>query len=154
AGDLSGIAAREFSGLTRPVTFPPLKLALVNDWDRKIQLLAEQSAPLPISVLGGVPSWLLVLFDRLKLVTGCRSIAEVWPGLRLVVHGGTKFDPYRRLFRREIGSDEVHFLETYPSSEGFVAVEDPRYRQLRLIPDHGIFFEFVLVEDLGKARAA
>ena len=69
----------------------------------------------------------------------------MWPDLRLVIHGGTKFDPYRDLFRREVGSDAVHFCEVYPCSEGFVATEDPRYGLLRLVPDHGVFFEFVPV---------
>jgi hypothetical protein len=152
AGDLSGIAAREVAAPLRPYTFPPLELALAHDWDQKIQVLAERSARLPVTVLSGVPSWLLVLFDRLRRVTGRDRIADVWPTLRLVVHGGTKFDPYRALFRREIGSGEVHFLETYPCSEGFVATEDPRTGLLRLIPDHGLFFEFVPVEEIDRLR--
>jgi hypothetical protein len=69
--------------------------------------------------------------------------------LRLVVHGGTKFDPYRALFRQELG-DGVQLLETYPCSEGFVATEDPRHNLLRLVPDHGVFFEFVPVAELGQ----
>jgi hypothetical protein len=105
-------------------------------------------------VLTGIPSWLLVLFDRLKQVTGRERIAEIWPALRLVIHGGTKFDPYRALFCREIGSEAVRFLETYPCSEGFVAGEDPRHGLLRLIPDRGIFFEFVPVEELDHPRPA
>lgn len=148
AGDLSGIAAREFPALLRAYTFPPLDLALSEDWDQKVQTLAEQSATLPITVLGGVPSWLLVLFERLRRVTGKSTIQEIWPELRLLIHGGTRFDPYQALFRREIGSDAVRFLDTYPSSEGYVASEDPRYGLLRLIPDHGIFFEFVPVDEL------
>ncbi len=154
AGDLSGIAAREVSALLRPFTFPPLDLALISDWEEKVQVLAERSAALPITVVGGVPSWLLVLFERLKRVTGRDHIADIWPALRLVVHGGTKFEPYRGLFRREIGNSAVRFLEVYPSSEGFIATEDPRHGLLRLLPDHGIFFEFVPVEDLGKDRPA
>lgn len=152
AGDLSGIGVREFPSVLRPYTFPPPDLALLSDWEEKVQQLAERSAALPVTVLTGIPSWLLVLFDRLKRVTGRDRIADIWPTLRLVVHGGTKFDPYRALFQREIGSDTVHFLETYPCSEGFVATEDPRYRLLRLIPDNGIFFEFVPVEELGTDR--
>ena len=81
-------------------------------------------------------------------------MADIWPTLRLVIHGGTSFGPYRSLFRRMMGNDQVHFQETYPASEGFVATEDPRHGLLRLIPDHGIFFEFVPVEDLGKDRPA
>jgi hypothetical protein len=153
-GDLSGIAAREASDLLRPYTFPPLDLALLRDWDRKIQLLAERSAALPVTVVGGVPSWLLLLFERLRQVTGREHLAEVWPTLRVVVHGGAKFDPYCTLFRRLVGSDVVRFLEVYPASEGFVAAEDPRHGLLRLIPDHNVFFEFVPVEDLGTDRPA
>ncbi len=153
-GDLSGIAAREISPVLRPYTFPPLDLGLLTDWERKVTLLAERSARLPITVVSGVPSWLLVLFERLLQVTGKSCLADVWPTLRLVIHGGTRFDPYRALFRKVIGNDAVHFLETYPASEGFVAAEDPRYGLLRLLPDHNVFFEFVPVEDLGKDRPA
>lgn len=154
AGDLSGIAAREVPAFLRPYTFPPEDLALVQDWDQKIQLLAERGAKLPVTAVSGVPSWLLVLFERLKRVTGRERVADIWPMLRLVVHGGTKFDPYRQLFESEIGGPNVRFLETYPCSEGFVATEDPRYELLRLIPDHGIFFEFVPVEELDAVRPA
>jgi hypothetical protein len=154
AGDLSGIVTREAPALLRPFTFPPLELALLKDWEKKMDRLAQRSAPLSITMLSGVPSWLLVLFDRLKQITGKSRIAEVWPSLRLVVHGGTKFEPYRSLFQKEIGSPAVRFLETYPASEGFIATEDPRHNLLRLVPDHNLFFEFVPVEDLGKDRLA
>lgn len=148
AGDLSGIAAREVPALLRPYTFPKLDVALLTDWDRKLELLVERSARLPITLISGVPSWLLTLFERLLQHTGRDCVADVWPTLRVVVHGGTCFDPYRALFRRLIGNDEVQFQETYPASEGFVAAEDPRYGLLRLLPDHDIFFEFVPVEEL------
>jgi hypothetical protein len=153
-GDLSGITVREASALLRPFTFPPEKLALLNDWDEKLRLLAEEAVNLPITMLSGVPSWLLVLFDRLRQLTGHEHIADVWPGLRLVLHGGTRFDSYRDLFRRIIGDPSVHFVETYPASEGFIAAEDPRYGLLRLIPDHNIFFEFIPVEDLEARHPA
>jgi hypothetical protein len=146
-GDLSAIAAVEISGMLRPYTFPPMELSGISDWDRKVQALAEQSANLPITVLSGVPSWMLMLFDRLKKVTGKSTIAEIWPTLRLLIHGGTKFEPYRDVFRKEVGSDRVRFLEVYPCSEGFVATEDPRYDLLRVVPDHGVFFEFVPMEE-------
>jgi hypothetical protein len=154
AGDLSGIAPRELSPLLRPYTFPPLELALLRDWEQKMALLAQHSARLPITVVSGVPSWLLLLFEKLLAVTGRGCVADVWPTLRLVIHGGTKFDPYHALFRKLVGGDAVSFLETYPASEGFVATEDPRYRLLRLVPDHGIFFEFVPVEELHAERPA
>lgn len=152
AGDLSGIAAREINGAMRPYAFPPLELSLLTDWEQKVQRFAEGSVQQPITALSGIPSWMLILFDRLKQMTGKSSIAEVWPDLRLIIHGGTKFDPYRELFRREVGSDRVAFCEVYPCSEGFVATEDPRHQLLRIVPDHDLFFEFVPVEELGNNR--
>jgi hypothetical protein len=147
-GDLSGIAAREVPAMLRPYTFPPLDLALLRDWDRKMDLLAERSLREPITAVGGVPSWLLLLFERLLQITGKKCVAEAWPALRAVIHGGTKFDPYQALFRRLVGSPDVHFHETYPASEGFIACEDPRHDLLRLLPDLGIFFEFVPVAEV------
>jgi hypothetical protein len=153
-GDLSGIVAREASPLLRPFTYPPPELALLGDWDTKLDRLAQEARWLPITMLSGVPSWLLVLFERLRQLTGQAAIADIWPGLRLVIHGGTKFDPYRSLFSDVLGSSQVHFAETYPASEGFIATEDPRHGLLRLVPDHNLFFEFVPVEDLDAPRPA
>jgi hypothetical protein len=152
AGDLSGIAAKELSDVLRPFSFPTLDLALIDDWMKKVEVLAERSCSLPITVFCGNPSWMLVFLDRLKRIANKDRIIDIWPSLELVMHGGVKFDPYRGLFRREIGSDLVAFQEVYPCSEGFVAAEDPRYDLLRLIPDHGIFFEFVPVEELESTR--
>jgi hypothetical protein len=154
AGDLSGIAARTLAGIVQPYTFPPLDLALLADWDEKLARLAEQSVRLPITLVSGVPSWLTALFERVLHVRGKSCIADVWPMLRVVVHGGTKFDPYRAVFRKLVGSESVEYLETYPASEGFVAAEDPRAGSLRLIPDHGVFFEFVPVEELDADEPA
>lgn len=150
AGDLSGIAAKEVFAFLRPYTFPPEDLTLLTDWEQKVTRFAELAAREPVTAISGIPAWMIVLFDRLKQVTGKATVAEAWPDLRLVVHGGTKFDPYRDLFRREIGSDRVGFCEVYPCSEGFIATEDPRYQMLRVVPDHDVFFEFVPVDQLGR----
>jgi hypothetical protein len=142
-GDLSGIAACEVSPFLRPFTFPPLGLALESDWDRKLALFADRSRSQPITLVGGVPSWLLLLFQRLLSETGRSSLIEVWPKLEVVVHGGVNFDPYRETFRTIVGSPRVRMLETYACSEGFIAFGDPRTEQLRLAHDSGIFYEFV-----------
>jgi len=152
AGDLSGIAAKEVLDLVRPYSFPSLELGLIGNWELKMEKLAEQAIREPVTAISGVPSWVLRLFSRIKEISGKSTIAEVWPMLRLVVHGGTSFDPYRAAFEQEIGSDAVKYCEVYPCSEGFIATEDPRYGMLRLIPDHNIFFEFIPIEELGKDR--
>lgn len=153
AGDLSGIAAKELLELLRPYTFPPRDLTLITNWEEKVRRFAELSAREPITALSGVPAWMYVLFARLKEATGKKTVAEAWPDLRLVIHGGTKFDPYRELFKQEIGSDLVKFCEVYPCSEGFIATEDPRENLLRIVPDHDIFFEFVPLDDFDKHGA-
>ncbi len=154
AGDLSGIAAKELRLTGKPYVFPPLELSLIPDWTVKIEKLAERAIREPITAISGVPSWMLKLFDVVKRVSGRKTIAEVWPMLRMLIHGGTKFDSYRNTFREEIGSDGVAFCEVYPCSEGFVATEDPRYKRLRLIPDHGIFFEFIPFDEFENGVLA
>lgn len=151
-GDLSGIAAKELPAFLRPYTFPPLGLALEPDWDRKLTRLAERSRDEPVTLVAGVPSWLLVLFQRLLDLTGKATLAEVWPGLEVVVHGGVKFDPYREAFRNVVGGTRVRFHESYPCSEGFVAFGDPASGLLRLGVDHGLFFEFVPADELASDR--
>lgn len=152
SGDLSGIAAATASPLMRPYTYPPPEIGLLGDWDKKVVLLAEQTAKLPITAISGVPAWILTLFEHLRRVTGKKTIAEIWPRLCLVIHGGARFEPYRKVFREVVGSDAVTFQDTYPASEGYVATEDPRYGMLRLLPDHGIFFEFVPVDELESNK--
>ena len=152
AGDLSGIAAKEVFQLQRSFTFPSLELSLISDWDVKLKKLAEASLNEPISAISGVPSWMLKVFDTVLQVSGKSTLAEAWPQLRMVIHGGTLFDPYREPFRQAIGDDRVKFCEVYPCSEGFLATEDPRFGKLRIIPDHGIFYEFVPVTELDAAK--
>ena len=148
AGDLSGIAAKEVYEVMRPYTFPPYDLTLITNWEEKLTRFAELSVRERITAVSGIPSWMQRLFARVKAITGKQTVAEVWPELRMVVHGGTKFDPFRELFEKEIGSELVKFCEVYPCSEGFIATEDPRYTLLRVVPDHDIFFEFVPVDEL------
>jgi hypothetical protein len=149
-GDLSGITARTARPWLRPYTFPSLELALDPVWDRKLTTLVERSLHEPVTLVSGVSSCLLMLFQRLVERSGKATVAEVWPKLEVVVHGGVKFDPYRSAFASILGSDRIRLQESYPCSEGFIAFGDPATQHLRLIFDHGIFFEFVPVEELGS----
>ncbi len=151
-GDLSGIAAREVSPLLRPFTSPPLEVALESDWDRKLSRIAGLARHQPITLVSGVPSWLLMLFQRLLAETGKSTLIDIWPRLEVIVHGGIKFDPYRETFRAIVGSDRVRMLDTYCCSEGYVAFADPRTERLRLAHDNGIFYEFLPADELESPR--
>ena len=151
-GDLSAIAALEISGLLRPYTFPTLDLALESDWERKLETLVERSINEPITLISGVPSWLLIFFRRLLDRSGRAVVSEVWPQLEVVVHGGVKFDPYRSSFEAILGSTSIALQDVYPCSEGFIGFEDPENGLLRLVVHHGIFYEFVPIDELGAER--
>ena len=151
-GDLSAIAAKTAGSWLRPYMYPPLELALEPNWDHKLTRMAEGSLRQPITLVSGVTSCLVSLFQRVIALSGKKTVAEVWPKLEVVVHGGVKFDPYRDTFNALIGDPNVVLMETYACSEGFVAHEEPGAGLLRLLLDHGIFYEFVPVDDLGSYR--
>src|SRR5262249_28043063 len=99
SGDLSGIALRYRSKIFSSRLFPPPNIAAETDWDKKMDAIAELAPRADIRVLGGTPSWLLLLFERQQNRSG-KSLAEIYPRLELLVHGGVNFAPYRRRFEQ------------------------------------------------------
>jgi hypothetical protein len=127
-------------------------IALMDEWESKIEKLAHSTIQENVTSISGVPTWTLVLFRRILEITGKRNIKEVWPHLELYLHGGVSFVPYREQFRQLIGED-IHYLEMYNASEGFFAAQDrPGEDGMLLFTDHGIFMEFMPVEAYGKAH--
>jgi hypothetical protein len=155
AGDLSGIAVKEIPWWARPRYFPPLDLALIADWEEKIGRLAPLSLEEDIRAISGTPSWLLLFIDKLMEYRpgAARRLVELYPNLELIAHGGVNFAPYRRQFEELLEGSRAETREVYPASEGFLAIADRGPDEgLRLILDNGIFFEFVPVEELERAR--
>ncbi len=155
SGDLSGIAAATAPWWARPWQFPARALALEADWERKIDRLARDGLAQDVRSVSGVPSWLLVLVDRMDALAPAarRRLAGLWPNLELVVHGGVNFAPYRAQFHTLLEEGHAETREVYAASEGFIAVADRGDGDgMRLILDNGLFFEFVPVADLGAAR--
>ena len=152
AGDLSGIAVKEIPWWARPRYFPSLDLALMADWEAKIERLAPLSLQEDIRAISGTPSWLLIFFERLAR---CRAnggrLVDFYPHLELLAHGGVNFRPYRKRFDDLLEGSHAELREVYPASEGFIAVADRGTGEgLRLIADNGLFFEFVPLEELGQ----
>ena len=153
SGDLSGIAVKRLPWWARGFAFPPLEVALLTDWEDKLNRVAALSAKTDIRVLTGTPSWLLILFDKLSANAGRKITArEVYPNLDLLIHGGVNFKPYRTRFE-EFLAGGAELREVYPASEGFIALQDETPADgLRLLIDNGIFFEFVPLEELDSAN--
>jgi GH3 auxin-responsive promoter len=152
SGDMSGIEANEMPWLARRFFFPPPELALIADYDDKIDRLVKASIDLDIRAIIGPPNWMLVFFDRLlRHRVGADRLVKIWPNLKLVLHGGMNFTPYRDRFKAILQDTPAETREIYAASEGFFAVADHGDGEgMRLLVDHGIFYEFVPVEDLDQ----
>ncbi len=153
SGDLSGIAVKTLPWWARMRYFPPPELALIKDWEQKVEVLGRESLKQNIRSISGVPSWLLIFCERLKqLNPGLDARFSSWyPNLELLVHGGVNFAPYHRQFKALLEGSKAEMREVYPASEGFIAVADRGYGEgLRLVLDSGIFYEFIPVDELDS----
>ena len=149
-GDLSAVLFQNSPFWAHWLRTPDLSIALMDEWESKIERIAEATIRENVTSVSGVPTWTLVLFKRILELTGKKNISEVWPGLELYMHGGVSFTPYREQFNRLIGRD-INYLEMYNASEGFFAAQEkPGDDGMLLFPDHGIFYEFMPVSEYGK----
>jgi hypothetical protein len=146
AGDLSGIAAARMPPWARRRSYPPRDVALLGDWERKIDAIAHLCLDQPITSISGTPSWLLLFFERmaaLKPGAGHR-LATIFPQLELIVHGGLGMQPYRDRFDLWLEGSHAGTREVYAASEGFIAAADGGPDDgMRLLADRGLFYEFV-----------
>ena len=146
-------------GWARLRYFPPRDLESIADWQIKIDRFAERSLDEEITAVVGTPSWLLIYFERLAEIAGARRggaasrIADIYPALELLSHGGVAWAPYRDRFAALLEGSRAETREVYPASEGFFAIADRGDGEgLRLLLDTGIFYEFIPVDQLGSAQ--
>ena len=143
-GDLSAIILKNMPWWAEIRRTPAKEIALMSEWEEKIEKLAHSTIEEDIYILAGVPSWTLVLCNRILEITGKTHLREVWPNLELFMHGGVNFDPYREQFRKMIPFDDMNYVETYNASEGFFGIQDDFTKnELLLMLDYGVFFEFI-----------
>jgi hypothetical protein len=149
-GDLSAVLLQNTPFWGHWLRTPDLSVALLDEWEEKIEKLALTTINENVTSISGVPTWTLVLFKRILEITGKNSMKEVWPNLELYLHGGVSFVPYRQQFKKLIGAD-IYYLEMYNASEGFFAAQNnPDEEGLLLYTNHGIFYEFLPLEEYGK----
>ena len=150
-GDLSAVLIENLPFWVRLLRTPDKKIALMEEWEEKIELMAKNTINENVTNISGVPSWTLVLLKRILELTGKKTLHEVWPKLELFVHGGVSFTPYREQFNNLLGDGKMNYLETYNASEGFFAIQDiPETDSMLLMLDYGVYFEFVPVENLEE----
>lgn len=151
-GDLSAVMLQNMPFYGQLVRTPDLSIALMDEWEEKIEQIALATIHENVTSMAGVPTWTLVLIRRIFELAGTDNLTDVWPNLELYIHGGVSFTPYKDQFRNLIRSPLMQYLETYNASEGFFGAQDNLFTDegLLLFLNHGIFYEFMPVEELGK----
>lgn len=148
-GDLSAILIQNLPFWVQFMKTPNINIALMDEWESKIEMMANETMQHDVTSIAGVPSWTMVLLRKILEISGKNNISEVWPRLEVFFHGGVSLDPYREQFAQMIPSNAMHYMETYNASEGFFGIQDLTDRnELLLMLDYGIFYEFIPVEKL------
>ena len=147
-GDLSAVIIENLPIWSHLLHTPSKDIALLPEWEEKLEKMAKQTIKENVTSITGVPSWTLVLLKRILEKTGKKNISEVWPEFELFIHGGVSFEPYRNVYEK-IFPANTRYLETYNASEGFFALQDDLTRDdLLLMLDVGIFYEFIPAEQI------
>jgi hypothetical protein len=151
-GDVSAIMIQHMPLLGRPFYTPDRKTALLQEWETKLELLAQNAINEPnVVMIGGVPTWTVVLFRRMLELTGKSHMLEIWPHFQAYIHGGVSFTPYRKQFEEFFPSPQVSYQEIYNASEGYFAVQDDfATDDMLLLLNNGVYYEFLPVEEWDK----
>lgn len=150
-GDVSAVMMKNMPLVGHFIKTPDLSVAMMEDFEKKLEIMAQTTIKKNVTHMAGVPTWTLVLLKRILEETGKSNILEIWPNLEVYFHGGVSFTPYRKQFQELIPTEYMHYMETYNASEGFFGIQDdPSSDELLLMLDYGIFYEFMPVSEFGK----
>ena len=141
-GRLSGIVAHYVPNYLQSNRMPSWDTNCIEDWETKVNAIVEETVKEDMSLIGGIPSWVQMYFEKLIAKTG-KSISEIFPNFNLFVYGGVNYEPYRNKFEKMIGK-RVDSIELFPASEGFFAYQDSQKEKgMLLLLNGGIFYEFI-----------
>ena len=151
-GDVSAIMIRNMPTVGKVFYTPDLKTATIEDWEEKLEKMAwicgRESR---MVMIGGVPTWTVLLLRRILEITGKKNMLEVWPNFQGYIHGGVSFAPYREQFKTFFPSPDISYQEIYNASEGYFALQnDFNDDSMLLLLNNGIYYEFIPAEEWGK----
>ena len=151
-GDLSAILIDNMPFWAEYSSTPNNEVSLMADWELKMQAIVDQTIQENVTSLAGVPSWMLVLLNNVLESTEKSNLFEIWPNLEVYFHGGVNFDPYIEQYNAILPKDNFRYYEIYNASEGFFAIQDRNAnKELLLMLDYGIFYEFIPMDTYGSA---
>ncbi|RKR85370.1 GH3 auxin-responsive promoter [Mucilaginibacter gracilis] len=148
-GDLSAVIINNLPLWAQIHRTPDISIALMEDFEEKIEKMAWATIDENVTCLSGVPTWNIILCKRILEITGKKNLLEVWPNMELYFHGAVNFTPYREQFKKLIPKSDMYYLETYNASEGFFGLQDlEEPGDMLLMLDYGIYYEFLPIEHL------
>jgi hypothetical protein len=151
-GRLSGIVAHHIPGYLQKNRLPSWETNIMEDWEAKVEKIVEETESQNMTLISGIPPWLIMYFEKLTEKHG-KKIKQLFPNLQLIVTGGVNYEPYRDKMEDLLGG-KVDIIQTFPASEGFFAFQDDYTKEgLLLLTNHGIFYEFIPLEEYGKPNA-
>ncbi|MCB9201434.1 MAG: GH3 auxin-responsive promoter family protein [Flavobacteriales bacterium] len=151
-GRLSGIVAHYVPKYLQKNRLPSWKTNCIEDWETKVDEIVNETYNQNMTAIGGIPPWLVMYFEKLIEKTG-KKIGYLFPNLELIITGGVNYEPYRQKIEELLGR-KIQILQTFPASEGFFAYQDDlNSENLLLLTNHGIFYEFIPMEQYGKPDA-
>ena len=149
-GDLSAILIENMPIWAEFSSTPSNKISLMSDWESKIAAIIADTQKENVTSFAGVPSWMLVLMNKMLEETGKGNLLEIWPNLEVYFHGGVNFEPYREQYQKILPKKDFKYYEIYNASEGFFAIQDlNNSSDLLLMLDYGIFYEFIPMDTFG-----
>ncbi|WP_443944585.1 GH3 auxin-responsive promoter family protein [Pedobacter sp. AW1-32] len=149
-GDLSAVLIKNLPIWAEFYRTPDMSIALMDNYEIKMDRMAEATIHENVTSISGVPTWTIVLAKKVLEITGKKHLLEVWPNLEIYIHGAVNFGPYREQFKQLIPTPYMYYLETYNASEGFFGIQDQDdSEEMLLMLDYGIFYEFVPLENIG-----
>lgn len=152
-GRLSGIVAHHIPNYLQKNRLPSYETNCIEDWETKVDKIVEETERENMTLISGIPPWLMMYFEKLIERNG-KKIKQIFPNLQLIITGGVNYEPYREKMQDLLGG-KVDIVQTFPASEGFFAFQDDDTQEgLLLQTNHGIFYEFVPLEEFGKPNAS
>lgn len=152
-GDLSAIIMKNFPFWVELRRVPEMEIALMENWDEKIEKMAISTSKEDVSNISGVPSWTLLLLNRILEINKTDNLLDIWPNLELYMHGGVSFSPYQKQFEAIIPSSKMNYYENYNASEGYFGIQDKKNsKEMLLMLDYGIFYEFIPIENTNEEQ--
>ncbi|MBT1707006.1 GH3 auxin-responsive promoter family protein [Fulvivirgaceae bacterium PWU5] len=150
-GDVSAVIMRNLPPWAQFIRTPSLETALMSNWEEKIEKLAQESSMDDVTNIAGVPTWTILLIQKVVELKQKKHIMEVWPNLEVFFHGAVSFTPYRNLFKSLIPFEGMRYWEIYNASEGFFGIQDQKNsEEMLLMLDYGVYYEFIPVSEIDR----